>query len=220
MSHDSFAPLTCFELLPVWLDRIFWMSRRFCGHQLLMVQNLVTHEVPRSSMIISRIARILAPPPVANPPSNVCLCQNSVIRRPTPKVVFCLKKVTVSKILEELAREVARVQGQPAGKEEDGRDQRRRRAAVSAEVRTGGLWKSTPPFAHADRSFDVSRWKVERVAPRTMGCERRSYLIARRTFLKWMKWRAFPLVEDVEIDGALVAYSNNCSALVRSFVLP
>ena len=36
---------------------------------------------------------------------------------PTPKVVSCLKKVKVSS-LEELAREVARVQGQPAGKEE------------------------------------------------------------------------------------------------------
>ena len=37
----------------------------------------------------------------------------------TPKVVSCLENVTVSKGLEELAREVARVQGQAAGKEED-----------------------------------------------------------------------------------------------------
>ena len=38
---------------------------------------------------------------------------------PTPKLVSCPKKVAVSKNLKVLAREVARVQGQPAGKEED-----------------------------------------------------------------------------------------------------
>ena len=39
------------------------------------------------------------------------------------------------------------------------------RAASRAEVRTGGFWTTTPPFAHAGRSFDVSRWKAGRVAP-------------------------------------------------------
>ena len=38
---------------------------------------------------------------------------------PTPKVASCLKGVTTSKSLEELARRVAQVQGQLAGKEED-----------------------------------------------------------------------------------------------------
>ena len=39
---------------------------------------------------------------------------------------------------------------------------------------------------------------------------RRSHQTALGTFLKFGKERALPLVEDVEIDGALVAYSNDC----------
>ena len=45
--------------------------------------------------------------------------QKCMIQCPTPKVVSCLKNVTMSKSLEELAREVARVQGQSDGKGED-----------------------------------------------------------------------------------------------------
>ena len=56
----------------------------------------------------------------------------------------------MSKSLDELAREVARVQGQPAGKEE---------GSESGD----GL--------DADRSIDVSRWKVGKVAPGAMSCE-------------------------------------------------
>ena len=66
----------------------------------------------------AEIARIRASPPNAKRPSRVSPCQKSVIQCPTPQVVSCLKNVTVSESLKELAREVARVQGPPAGKEE------------------------------------------------------------------------------------------------------
>ena len=59
------------------------------------------------------------PPPDAKRPSRVSLCKKSAIQRPTVKMASCLKTVTISKSLEELARGVARVQGQPADKEED-----------------------------------------------------------------------------------------------------
>ena len=52
-------------------------------------------------------------------PSRVCPCRKSVIGCPTTKVVSCRKGVTMCKSLGELAREVERVQGQPAVKEED-----------------------------------------------------------------------------------------------------
>ena len=55
----------------------------------------------------------------ASTPSRVSPCQKSVIRCPTPKLASSMKGVTMSKSPEELAREVARVQGQPAGREED-----------------------------------------------------------------------------------------------------
>ena len=64
-------------------------------------------------------ADLSRPPPAARRPSRGSPCQKSAIERPTVKVVSCLKTLTISKRLEELAREVARVPGQPAGKEED-----------------------------------------------------------------------------------------------------
>ena len=51
------------------------------------------------------------------------------------------------------------------------RHQRRKRASSRAEVRTGSVWATAPLFAHAGRSFDVSRWKVRRIAPGEKSCE-------------------------------------------------
>ena len=85
---------------------------------------------------------------------------------PDANLVSCLKCVTNCKNLKELARGVARVQGQPIG-----RNQRRKRANTLTEVRTGGFWTSTPPFAHAGPSFDVLRLKVGRIAPGAKSCE-------------------------------------------------
>ena len=103
----------------VWLDRNFWTNHRCSGRQLVVVQMPVAHGVSRKSMKSVQITRLPAPPPDAKRTSRVSLCQKSVIRCPTPKVGSCLKNVTMSNSLEELARGVARVQGQPAGKEED-----------------------------------------------------------------------------------------------------
>ena len=65
-----------------------------------------------------QVARFLDTPD-AKLPLRVSPCWKSAIRRPTPKVVSGLKTETISKSLEELARVVARVQGQLAGKDKD-----------------------------------------------------------------------------------------------------
>ena len=116
--------------------------------------------------------------------------------------------VAVSKSLEELVREVSRVEGQPAGKEEETSDESG--ASICAEVRTGRVLATTPPFAHAGRRDGRSEESLlEQRAVRTLAA-RRNYETAFGTFLKFAKGRALPLVEEVEIDGALVAYSNHC----------
>ena len=50
------------------------------------------------------------------------------------------------------------------------RVQRAKRSNAAAELRTGGFWMSTPLFANADRSFDVSKWRAGRVAPGAKSC--------------------------------------------------
>ena len=64
-------------------------------------------------------------------------------------------KATVSKGLEEMAREIARIQGQRAKPKSTG----------------NGSWTATPPFAHADRPFTVAKWTVGRVTPGAASCE-------------------------------------------------
>ena len=51
---------------------------------------------------------------------------------------------------------------------------------------------------------------MERRAEKTFAA-RRNHQTALGTFLKFGKERALHLAEDVEVDGAPVAYSNNCS---------
>ena len=58
----------------------------------------------------------------------------------------------------ELAREVARVQGQPAGKEEDSETREENFPLLVSKYARVVLWKTTP------RTFGVSRWKVGRIA--------------------------------------------------------
>ena len=48
-----------------------------------------------------------------------------------------------------------------------------------------------------------------RGAARTLAA-RRNYQTALGSFLKFVQKRTLPLAEDVKIDGALVAYSNDC----------
>ena len=66
-------------------------------------------------------------------------------------------------ILQELARGVARVQGQPDGTEEGSESSDGKRVAAGAKVRTGNFRTSTPPSSQTDRSFGVSRWTVGKV---------------------------------------------------------
>ena len=101
--------------------------------------------------------------------------QRSVLPCPTPKMVSGMKNVAVSKSLEELPREVARVQGQPAGKEED--------SEIGDENGPPPVPKSArvvPGRRHHGRSFALAA--------------RRHYQIALGTFLKFVKKRALPLV--------------------------
>ena len=89
---------------------------------------------------------------------------------PDAKDGNCLKKATVSKSLEELAREVARVQGQPAGKEESsesGDESGPLLVPKSAPIISG----RQQPFSHTDRPFDVSGCKVGEVTPAAMRYE-------------------------------------------------
>ena len=147
-----------------WLDRKFWMNRRCSGRQLIRVRKPVTHEVPRRSIKSAQMTRLLAPPSRRQAPvESESLAE---IFNPTSmaKVASCLKAV------EEVAGEL--VGSRPARWRRAGqRNQRRKRATTSAEVCAGGVWATTPPFAHAGRSFDVSRWKVGRIAPGTKSCE-------------------------------------------------
>ena len=122
-------------------------------------------------MKYAQMPRFLALPKDAKRPLRVSLCQRSVPPVPDAKTGVLSEECGSAKSLEELVCEVARVQGQAAGKEEDSENQRRRRASTSAEVRTGGVWTTTPPFAHAGRPLDVSRWKVRRIAPGAKSCE-------------------------------------------------
>ena len=146
-------------------------------------------------------------PPDAKRPSRVSPSQKSMILCRTVKVVSCLKNVTMSKSLEELAREGARVQGQSAGKEEDD--------GTSDESGPMPVSKSTPVVSDSRhhrwrmlidhlmcRDGELEQLLLERGAVKTLDA-RRIYQTAVGTFLK---------CGDAEIDGALVAYSKNCFA--------
>ena len=143
------------------------------------------------------------------------LCQRSVLWCPAPKQVSLLKHVAVSKSFEELARKVAGVQGQLSGKEED--------SDTSGE--NGPLPVPQPAQVVSGRGHDRLRLLVnllmcrdarskesfmEQRAVRTL-VARKHHQTARGKFLMFVQKRTLPLVEDVESDGALVAYSNDRS---------
>ena len=120
----------------------------------------------------------------------------------------------MSKSLEEHAK-LRESKASPLAKRRTAKPATKKRATACAEVSTGGIWTATPPIAHAGRSLDVPRRKVGGVAVGAKSCKNpRS-----ETELSHCSWvvhqvcaeaHAF-LVEDVEIDGAQVAYSNGCS---------
>ena len=126
-----------------------------------------------------------------------------------------MKNVTVSKSLEE--REVARAQGQPAGKEEGSESSDEsgplplpKYARVVPGCR---LHRLRIPICHMTcRDGKLEKLLLKQPAVRTFAA-RRVYQTAVRTFLKYRKEYTLPLVGDVEIIGALVVHSTNCFAL-------
>ena len=146
----------------------------------------------------------------------------SVARRRT--VGSCLKSVTdVQESRGAGTRSCA--SSRPACWQRGGqRNQRRNGPLPVPKSARGSVWTTTPPFAHAGRAFDVSRRKVGRIAPGARAGAPPAARPNHRTVASIWKERPLHLVEDVEIDGALVAYSNNCfcpgsSASVHSFLL-
>ena len=96
------------------------------------------------------------------------------------------------------------------------RNQRRKRASTCAEaarVASGRHHRRLPMLVDhlTCRDGRSEESLLERRAVGTLAA-RRNDQTALGTFLKLVKARALPLVEDVEIDGALVAYSNDCFA--------
>ena len=133
-----------------------------------MVQKLVTHEVPRRS--------------VQNSPN--CSTSGASSRRQAPVESESLPEIcdpvpdAKGGVLREKCNGVQGSRGagtrscassRPARWQRGG--QQNQRATTCAEVRTGGFWTTTPPIAHAGRSFDASRWKVGRIAPGAKSCE-------------------------------------------------
>ena len=121
-----------------------------------------------------------------------------------------------------MVREVAQVQGQAAGKEDDS-DTSDENGPLpvpkSARVVSGrGHHLLRMLVGHLMCRDGMSEESLlERRAVRSLA-ERRDYQTVGRS-------SNFPLVEDVEIDGALVAYSNDCFVqefsitMVHSFLL-
>ena len=118
MSHGSFAPLTCCEAPPGlvgshFLDEEAQMQWTPAGVGTEACHARSLTEIHESSPNWSTSGTSCRrETPVEN--------ESLPIPSPTPKVVSCLKSVTVSRSLEKLAREVARVRGRPAGKDEHG----------------------------------------------------------------------------------------------------
>ena len=126
--------------------------------------------------------------------------------RPT---VFQSSRVARPQSLKELAREVARVQGQPAGKEEDSGtsdESGPRLVPNSARIVSGRRHHRLCMLdGHLMRRHGKSKKsRLERRDVRPLAA-RWNYQTALGTFLKFVKELTLPLVKDVEIDGALVA---------------
>ena len=133
-------------------------------------------------------------------------------------MVYCLKSVTISRSLEELAREVARVQGQPAGKEEDSETSNETKpldAPRSARRRHHRLRMLIDRLMCRDGKME--ELLLERRAVKTLAA-RLIDQTAHGTFLKCVKERVFPLVEDVEFYSAPRAQKIALPTMVRSFL--
>ena len=161
---------------------------------------LLYPKVPQPKLV-GTLSRTKSPRPDAKRPSRVGPCQNSVI--------WC--SVAVSNSLEELTFEVARVQCQPGGKEETSDENGLPLVPKSARAVFGRqhhrLRMLVDHFMCRDRRSEESL--LERRYVRALAAPW-NYQTTMGTFFKFVEKRALPLVEDVEINGASVAYSNDC----------
>ena len=177
------------------------MNRRCSGRQLTWVQKLVTHEVvhdkcpdyPTSGTSSRRQA-----PVESESLSEIC--------DPVPNAkggVLFEEFGSVKESRGAGTRSCASTR--PARWHRGGqRNQRRKRVEVRTGVRT-----TTPPFANADRPFDVSRWKVGRSAPGAKSCA---------TELPNRSWDFLQMCKGARADSGrrrrnrrfLVAYLNVC----------
>ena len=181
----------------------------------------VTHGVRRRSMKTVRVARFLTLPPDSKRPSRVSPCQKSAIRRPTAKVASCLKNCDDQKSLEELAREVARVlKASPLTKRRTAKTATKAGHCLCRGQHGWFLRGNTAECVHLMcRDGKSEESLLERRVERTLAA-RRNHETVLGSFLEFVQKRMLPVVEDGAIDGALVAYSNDCITLVHTFLLP
>ena len=152
MSRGPLAPLTWFGLLLVWLDRNLWMNRRCSGRQLVEVPQSRTG-VPLGSMnsaLITLASRRQAPVESESLP-EIC--------NPMPDAEGGVLSEGCDGVHESRG---AGTRSCASSSQRGGERHLRRKWAIAcADISTGGFWTTTPPIAHAGRSLDVSRWKIE-----------------------------------------------------------
>ena len=144
MSHNPDAPVMSCSHLRGLLDRSFWMDHRSGGRQPVQVRKPVTHELPRRSMKYAQMTRVLAPPSRR---------QAAIEGDSLSEICAPMPDVKIAVLSEECGGVV----------ESRGAGTRSFAASTCAEVRTGCVSATTPPFTHACRPVDVSRWKFGRI---------------------------------------------------------
>ena len=162
------------------------VSRRCSGRQRGVVLKPVTRSVPRRSMKTGVRARL---------PDG----QAPVEMESLPKICNPMPDASSGTHFTSLEKLEAR--------------QLAKRWTATPATKTSFLCRSPHGQFRDDdiTACDVSRRKIGRIAPGGKSCEdtRSATESSNRS---WKVLQVCSLVEDVEIDGALVAYSNDCSA--------
>ena len=159
--------------------------------------------------------REYAPPPDAKRPSRVSPCQRSAVRCPTPTLAFCWTIVN-AKSRVKLARAVARVQGQPAGREEDSDTSDENEALPvpkSAQVVSGRRRLRQRSLANHRLCRD-GRFEESLMGKAVRGlAARQSRRAVLDKFSQVCEDARFSLIGDVKVNDARVACPNDCFVL-------
>ena len=151
--------------------KVSWMNRRCSGRQLILTQNSVTHEVPRKSLKSAHITRPLPSSRRQAPVQSESLSDICDLVHDAKVGVLSEECGSVEESRgsgTRFLRDYKATRWQRSGQ----RNQRRKRAIICAEVRTGNLGTMTSSPAPLGRSsHDVSRWEVENIAPEAKSCE-------------------------------------------------